>query len=129
MTKRSRPGAARPRRSICGWSRWPERHTLEPGLSSWLPRLLTTLGAAVELLTIPDLATWLAQSKNQLRSNAPGRQCMTSDGNCEGLDPGDLDALIFSAWLPRALGSSANPRPSGEQLRFAPGANSRGVRL
>jgi hypothetical protein len=50
-------------------------------------------------LTIPCFATWLAQSKNQLRSNALVVNAMTSDGNCEGLDPGDFDALIF----PRAF--------------------------
>ncbi len=53
------------------------------------------LGAAVELLTIPRFAMWLAQSKNQLRRSALVVNAMTSDGNCEGFDPGDFDALIF----------------------------------
>jgi hypothetical protein len=35
-------------------------------------------------LTIPCFATWLAQSKNQLRSNALVVNAITSDGRCEG---------------------------------------------
>lgn len=61
----------------------------------FLAWILTTLGTAVELLTIPRFATWLAQSKNQLRSNAPGRQCHDLRRQLRGFDPGDFDALIF----------------------------------